>query len=26
MDWNQAKVRRNVGGNEAAFSVRCVKD
>lgn len=26
MDWNQAKVRRNDGGNEAAFSVRCVKD
>jgi len=26
MDYNKAKVNRNVGGSEAAFSVRCMKD
>ncbi|MCU0369787.1 MAG: T9SS type A sorting domain-containing protein [Bacteroidales bacterium] len=26
MDWNQAKIQRNTGGNEVAFSVRCVRN
>jgi uncharacterized protein (TIGR02145 family) len=26
MDWNQAKIQRNTGGNEVAISVRCIKN
>jgi uncharacterized protein (TIGR02145 family) len=26
MDWNQAKIQRNTGGGEAAFSVRCIRN
>jgi uncharacterized protein (TIGR02145 family) len=26
MDWNQAKIQRNTGGPETAFSVRCIKN
>ena len=26
MDWNQAKIQRNTGGNETAFSVRCIRN
>jgi len=26
LDWNMIQIRRGIGGDEAAFSVRCVKD
>jgi len=26
LDWNQAKIQRNTGGSETAFSVRCIRN